>query len=149
MMRRLRVGKREEGMVSTELAICTPVALFTFVALVMAGGRVVQAEGEVASAAQEAARAATLHSSVGGASSAADAIARSNLAQAGTTCRAGGPIVNMVVDGASGGMGNGAVVTVTVICVADLSDVTLVGMPGTMTFRSEAREIVDTFRSSP
>lgn len=137
------------GMVSTELAICVPVVLFVFVALVMAGGRVVQAEGEVASAAHEAARAATLHSSLGQARSSAGSVARANLQQSGTTCRADGPEIDLAVDGPSGLMEHGAVVTVTVSCVADLSDVTRVGLPGSVEFRAEAREIIDQFRSSP
>lgn len=139
----------DRGMVSTELAICVPVVLFGFVALVMAGGRLVQAEGEVASAAQEAARAATLHNSLGPARAAAESIARANLAESGTTCGAGGPRVDLVVDDPSGAMQSGATVQVTVACVADLSDVTRVGLPGAMEFRSEAREIIDQFRSSP
>ncbi len=139
----------DAGMVSTELAVCVPVVLFAFVALVMAGGRLVQAEGEVTSAAQEAARAATLHRSIGPARSAAGSIARANLEQSGTTCRAGGPEIDVAVDVPSGLMENGAIVTVTVTCIADLGDITRIGLPGSMEFRAQGREIIDEFRSSP
>lgn len=145
---RVRVGA-DRGMVSTEVAICVPVVLFVFVALIMAGGRVVQAEGEVASAAHEAARAATLHGSPGRARLAAGSIARANLEQSGTTCRSGGPQVDLAVDAPTGLMEHGAVVTVSVTCVADLGDVALVGLPGSLEFHAEAREIIDEFRSSP
>ncbi len=150
----------DRGMVSTEVALLVPVTLFGFVLLIVAGGRIVQAETDVKSAAQEAARAATFHNSEAAARAEASTVAAANLTASGLSC-ALGEIVSTVVlppSGAAGGASTGlqsgslqpnSVVSVTVTCSADLSDVVALGVPGSRTFTAEAFERVDVFRSNP
>ncbi len=145
----------DTGLVSTEVALLVPVTLFGFVLLIVAGGRIVQAENDVASAAQEAARAATFYNSRSDASAQATSIAAANLATSGLSC-ALGEDVSMVVLPPSDSTGNDvsslapdSIVAVTVSCTAELSDVVALGVPGSRTFRAEAYERVDVFRSNP
>lgn len=150
----------DSGMVSTEVALLVPVTLFGFVLLIVAGGRIVQAETDVKSAAQEAARAATFHSSEAAASAEASAVASANLTASGLSCALGEAISTVVLPpsgssrGATAGLNPSSlepnsVVSVTVTCSADLSDVVALGIPGSRTFTAEAFERVDVFRSNP
>lgn len=144
------------GLVSTEVALLVPVVLLGFVLLITAGGRIVQAESDVKSAAQEAARAATFHDSVGAAAAEASAVAAANLATSGLSCVLGSD-VTLDVQAPVGSSASGSatvllpdsIVSVTVTCTADLSDVVALGLPGSRTFEAEAFERVDVHRSTP
>ncbi len=151
-MSRVRIQRRlaaDHGGFSTELALVMPVVFLGFVALIMLAGRTVQAETDVASAAQEAARAATFRNAFVDAEATAQAIAEVNLATAGLSCAANGPIVDTTTSVGAADLQPGVLVTVTVTCTADLSDVAHLGVGQTQTFTATAHEVVDTYRSSP
>jgi len=139
----------DRGMISTELALCVPIVILGFVSLLMFGGRVVQAETDVQAAAQEAARAATLHSRYTAAAEQASQIAAENLRTSGLSCAAGGPDVRTTSSSGLTDLQPGATVSVSVTCVADLRALTHLRIAPTMTFNATAHEIVDVYRSSP
>ena len=78
--------RSQRGAVSTELAVLTPL-LIGFMLLVVFAGRVAQTEGDVAHAAQEAARAASLVGSAGAAVEAGEETAAANIATGAVACR--------------------------------------------------------------
>ena len=132
----------EAGMLATELAIVMFVWLLGCVALVVFAGRVAQAEGDVQSAAQEAARAATLMGSPSRAESTARQVAADNLVESGVACT-GAPRIDVdITDFVPGGY-----VTVTVACTTDFADIAYLNVPGTRDFESTATEIIDVYRS--
>jgi len=139
----------DDGLLSTELALLVPIVLFGFVSLMMVGGRVVQAETEVQAAAEEAARVATLHNRFAVAAAEARRTADANLVTSGMTCAAGGPTVVTATSAGPVDLVPGTTVTVTVTCVADLRDVTHLGLPAVKTYTATAHEVVDIYRSSP
>lgn len=134
-----------------------PVVMLGFVLVIVAAGRIVQAESDVKTAAQEAARAATFHNSTADAAAEASAVAAANLATSGLSCALGQEVdfgVQASASTASSTEGPDvilpdAIVSVTVSCTADLSDVVSLGLPGSRTFEAEAFERVDVHRSTP
>ena len=135
----LRIDER--GAVSTEFAVVMAVVLLSFFALVVYGGRVVQAENDVQSAAHAAARAATLEGTPEGAAAAAQSVATTNLQRSGVAC-AGGAVVNVDVSQ----FAPGGEVTVTVTCTADFADVGSLGVGSSGQFTASATEVVDFYR---
>jgi Flp pilus assembly protein TadG len=133
----------ERGLITTELAVLMFPFIVGCVALVTFAGRISQAEGDVQSAAQEAARAATLTGDAGQAASVARSVAVSNLADSRVACAGG-----IDVDVATAGFAPGDYVTVTVTCTARFSDVAYLRVPGSRDFRYTATEIIDVYRSS-
>jgi len=131
---------RQDGAVSTELAVLTPL-LIGFMLLVVFAGRVVQAEGDVANAAQEAARAASLTASPRAAEEAAVATVSANLAAGTISCQQ----LEVTVDTTTFTAGGRVAVTVT--CDAGFSDLVLLAVPGTRTFTATAVEVIDTYRA--
>lgn len=137
-----RRASRQAGAVSTELAVLTPL-LIGFVLLVVFAGRVTQAEGDVANAAQEAARAASLTGGPQAAEEAATATASANLAEGTVSCRE----LEVTVD--TSDFAAGGRVGVTVSCEANFSDIAMLAVPGSRTFESTAVEIIDVHRANP
>jgi len=131
---------RQDGAVSTELAVLTPL-LIGFVLLVVFAGRVTQAEGDVANAAQEAARAASLTAGPQAAEEAAAATVSANLASATVSCR------QLEVNIDTSDFTAGGRVAVTVSCDADFADLAMLAVPGTRTFSATAVEIIDAYRA--
>ena len=131
----------ERGAVSTEFAIVMAVVLASFFALAIYGGRVVQAENDVRSAAHAAARAATLERTPGEAAAAAQTVAAMNLASSGVACAGG---TNVDVDLSR--FGPGGEVTVTVTCNASFADVASLRVGTSRAFTASATEIVDLYR---
>lgn len=117
-----------------EIVILTPV-MFMFCLLIVAGGRLVQRQGEVDSAARDAARAGSLQRSFGAASSAAAAMAHASLPNSGCTTSLAGS--NFVAGGQ---------VTATVACRVDLSDIGLPGLPGSVTVTGRSASPLDVYR---
>ena len=76
----------QRGAVSTELAVLTPL-LIGFMLLVVFAGRTAQAEGDVAHAAHEAARAASLVGSPTAAAESGEETAAANIATGAVACR--------------------------------------------------------------
>ncbi len=130
----------EQGSVSTEFAIVMSAILLGFFALVVYGGRVVQAENDVNSAAHEAARAASLQGSPEGATAAARSVALANLTRSGVAC---GPNPQIDVDISQ--FAPGGQVTVTIACHASFADVGSLGVADSATFTASATEIIDTY----
>ena len=134
---------RERGTVATEFAIVMAVVLVSFVALAIYGGRVVQAENDVQSAAHDAARAASLERSPEAAELAARAVAAQNLAASGVACAGGSSVAVDLSRFAPGGE-----VSVTVSCQADFSDVGTLGVAPSRSFTASATEVIDVYRSN-
>jgi Flp pilus assembly protein TadG len=122
-------GGREEGSVSVELVLLTPLFLLVIALLVLCG-RVMDVRLQAASLAHQAARAASTQADPRRAQAAVDAI----LAQPGTGC----PHPVAAVD--TGRWAPGGIVTVTVTCSPDLAALTLLplrdGVPITASFTS-------------
>ncbi len=104
-----RIHRDQRGAVSTELAVLTPV-LIGFMLLVVFAGRVAQAEGDVANAAHEAARAASLVATPQAALEAGTNTAAANIAEGAVACR------NLDVSVDTSDFAAGGQVAVTVSC---------------------------------
>ena len=130
----------ERGAVSTELSVLAPL-LIGFVLLVVFAGRVAQAEGDVANAAQEAARAASLVATREAATEAAIETAAANIAEGAVACRQ----LDVTVD--TSRFGSGGQVAVTVDCEAAFADIAMLSVPGSRTFAASAVEVIDSFRA--
>jgi Flp pilus assembly protein TadG len=136
----MTVRQRDErGGSSMELVLMTP-AVLVLLLFVVAGGRLVLAREHVDAAARDAARAGTIARSAVSAEAEATRVADARLADAGVTCRTLHVNVDLT-DYRPGGT-----VTTTIDCTVDLSDLTLLGVPGTRTITATAVETVDTFR---
>lgn len=119
-----------------EMVVLAPV-LFAVILLIVAGGRLVSAQGAVDSVSRDAARAASLARSSGDASDAARQSVGATMASvgscdspsmAGTSFVAGGQVV------------------VTVTCQVPLSDLGLVGLPGSATIKGQSTAPLDVYR---
>ncbi len=137
-------SRHQRGAASTELAVLTPL-LIGFMLLVVFAGRVAQAEGDVAHAAHEAARAASMVATPEQATTAATETASANIAEGQVACRR----LEVAVDTTN--FTAGGEVAVTVTCEASFSDIAMLAVPGTRTFEATAIEVIDTYRaeSSP
>ncbi len=135
-------ARGDRGSVAVEVAVVAP-ALIALLMLVLVAGRATQASGDVQSAATAAARAASLRATPAAATSAAQATADANLADAGLAC------ASRQVSTTSDQLRPGGSVTVAVTCTTDLSDIVLLAVPGSRTFRAEATAVVDTWRGGP
>ena len=130
----------DRGAVSTELAVLTPL-LIGFMLFVVFAGRVAQAEGDVAHAAHEAARAASLTGTPSAAVEAAQATAAANISEGGVACRSFDVSVD-TTNFAAGGQ-----VAVAVTCQAAFGDIAMLAVPGSRTFTATAIEVIDTYRA--
>lgn len=130
----------QRGAVSTELVVLAPV-LIGFMLFVVFVGRVAQAEGDVANAAHEAARAASLVGAPQAAIDAATETAQANIAEGAVACRH----LNVQVD--TSDFHAGGQVTVTVSCTAAFGDIAMLAVPASRTFEATAVEVIDVFRA--
>ena len=135
-----RIHRDQAGAVSTELAVLTPV-LIGFVLLVVFAGRVAQAEGDVANAAHEAARAASLVATPTAALQAGADTAAVNIAEGAVSCR------NLDVAVDTSNFTAGGQVAVTVTCQAAFADIAMLAVPGSRIFTATAVEVIDTHRA--
>lgn len=131
---------RDRGTTSLELVVIAPALLLVMVAVV-AGGRLALARQSVALAAGEGARAASLAlnpatGAVQGRQAVESALAAHDLA-----CRP----ASVTVDTAALAAGPGVPgrVTLTVGCTVRLADLGAAGLPGSVTVRASAQEVVD------
>jgi Flp pilus assembly protein TadG len=134
-----RHGRDDRGSAAVEAAIIAP-AVIALLLLVVMAGRVVQADGEVQSAASAAARAGSQQRSESAAIAAAEQTVDENLVDAGLSCT---PLAEVTVEA---DVRPGEEVQVTVVCTVQLGDMALLNVPGTRTFQATATEVVDTFR---
>lgn len=138
------IVRGERGAVSTEFAVVMTAFLTAFMLLIVFAGRVAQAENDVRSAAQEAARAASLAGTPTQADAEARRVAQANLTTSGLSCSNGLDVSVGLGDFRPGGW-----VSVTITCTASFSDVASLAVPGSRSFTSTASEVVDTYRSDP
>lgn len=129
----------QRGVNSIEAAIALPL-LFLFLALVIAGGRIGLAKMTVTSSAQAGARAASLERTAAEAQVAAQEVVAAQLNEVCT------PRVTASTEGFAVPVGQPASVSTTVACTANLSDVALPGLPGTITLRGAGSSPLDTYR---
>ena len=130
----------EGGVFAVEAALAAPVLLLV-VLLLQLGWRIQTSQGDVHAAAARAARAASQHQNRATAAAAARSAAMSVLADREVTCTA------MTVT-TTGDMRPGTIVTVKVDCVTDLSDLTLLKVPGSRTASATVTEVVDRYRGA-
>jgi Flp pilus assembly protein TadG len=131
----------ERGSVAVELTLVTPLLLLLLL-FVVALGRLADGRLQVGDAASQAARAATVVDSVGGASSTAREAAAASLQSDNVTCSS----LSVSTDNSS--FQPGGVVRVTVACTVSLSDLSLLHVPGAETLTATASSPVDQFRST-
>lgn len=136
-----RLHRDERGSVATELTLLVPV-LIVLLLFVVFCGRLADSRLRVDDAAHQAVRAATLARSSGQASSDAHTTAQAALSQAGVRCQ------NLGVSAQLAGLQPGSTVTVTVTCDIGLSDLAMLGVPGSTTAESTASSVVDQWRST-
>ncbi|GAB3365866.1 pilus assembly protein [Amycolatopsis echigonensis] len=136
-MRSLRDDER--GSAAAELVLLTP-GLIMMLLFIVFCGRMADATLRLEDAAHQAARAASLARNVTNARNDAHATASAALANAGITCRSLAVTVN------TAGFQPGATVSVEVTCTAGLSDLALLGMPGSIQLSASFSSPVDTYR---
>ncbi len=128
----------DRGSNSLELVIITPVVVVLLL-LVVAFGRYAYGRQLVEQASAAAARAASLSTSAGQANDRALAAAAWSLTDAGMSCGR----TSATVD--TEGFRRGGTVTVTLSCTADLSDLTLAGVPGSATLTATSSSVLDSY----
>jgi Flp pilus assembly protein TadG len=138
---RLRLWHDERGSAATELTLLVPV-LILLVLFVVFCGRLADARLRVNDAAHQAARAATLARTSNQASHDAHATAQAALSHDSVRCQ------NLGVSAQLAGPKPGSTVTVTVTCDIGLSDLTMLGVPGSTTAESTQSSVVDQWRGT-
>lgn len=133
-----RDGDQERGTSVVEMTILTPL-LVLFILFVVLAGRLVLAQGRVDGAARDAARAASISRSAGGASAAAASAAAANLGSGGVSCRDFGVAADV------SGFRPGGSVAVEVRCTVALADLSLLRVPGTRVVHARYVAPVDRF----
>ncbi|GGM81137.1 hypothetical protein GCM10012275_59750 [Longimycelium tulufanense] len=131
----------ERGSVAVELTLLTPVLILLLLFVVFCG-RVAEARLRVDDAAHQAVRAATLARSNTQATAEARATMEVALGQAGVSCS------NLSVDTQTGGLQPGSTVTTVIHCEIGLSDLSLLGVPGSITVEASAASVVDQWRGT-
>lgn len=121
---------------TTELVLITPILLL-LLGFVMFTGRLGGVQQQVLSAADEAARAASLRGDPDAARSAAMTTVEANLADAGVACR------ELTVDVDTDEFRRGGHVTVALSCAIGLDDLAFTGLPGTRSYEASATEVID------
>jgi Flp pilus assembly protein TadG len=120
---------------AVEVVLLTPV-LVAFLLLVVAFGRYVAVRGEVEAASRDAARAASLERSTGAASRAATRTANASL----------GGKLDCTAARMSGAFVAGGTVNATLSCRVPLTDLGLLGLPGSVTVAATSSAPLDLYR---
>ena len=134
-----RPQSRERGSAAAELVLVTPL-LFLLLLVAVAAGRLVQARLDVDSAAQQAARAASLARTPQAAGAQAQQVAQAALAGQSVTCDPA------VITPDTGDFTPGGEVTVQVSCTVHLSGLGLLRIPGSETITASASSPIDVYR---
>jgi Flp pilus assembly protein TadG len=127
---------RQRGSMAIEVVILAPV-LIAFTLLVVAGGRFVGRQGDVDSAARDAARAASVERTAESAESVAATVAAASL-PAGAACDPAAVDTSHWAQGGSVG--------VTIRCQVSYSGLGLVGLPGSARVEGSSVAPLDQFR---
>lgn len=133
----------DRGSATLEAVIIMPTFML-FVALIITAGRVQMARQSVDAAAVEAARAASISRTAGEAQSRASASGNQALTNQGLRCTS--TSVSIDTSGYSVPVGTPASVSATIVCILDVSDVAIPGLPGTITITRSASSPLDTYR---
>jgi Flp pilus assembly protein TadG len=141
--RRRPRADRERGSAVIETVIGVP-AFMLFVGLIVFAGRVAIANQAVGSAANEAARAASISRTQGQAGDTARTAAMTALTNQKVNCLR--TTVTVDTTGFASPVGTPASVQATVSCVVNLSDVSVPGVPGTRTVTATMSSPLDTYR---
>ena len=142
-----RLGRRDRGSATLEMAIATPVMLL-LISLMVLAGRVAVASNTVTTVAGNAAREASL-ARTAGASAVATSSARAALVAQAINCRGGGHVaVDVSGFGAAARGVPGQVVAVSIVCEVSISDLGLPGAPGTRTLSEQGVSPIDPNRSA-
>jgi Flp pilus assembly protein TadG len=134
-----RPDSRDRGSATAELVLLTPF-LILLLLFAVAAGRLVQARLDVDSAAQQAARAASLARTPQAASAQATQVAQAALAGQSVTCHPA------VITPDLGDFTPGGQVSVQVSCTVRLSDLSLLHLPSSKTLTSTFTSPIDTYR---
>jgi Flp pilus assembly protein TadG len=134
----------QRGAASVELVILVPV-LVLMLAVLVAGGRLWFARASVVEASESAARAASLARSSGEARDAGRRAGSRILATDGLRCAGDSVSVDTGAFGVP--VGTPATVTASVTCRVPFADLSLPGMPGSITVRSTGAAALDTYRA--
>ena len=129
----------DDGSYTVELVLWTPV-LALLIVVIVAVGRIVAAGSDTTEAARDAARAASLQTSMPKAKQAAQQAARASFGEQGDTCQK----LSVKV---TGSVAPGGLVTVAVSCTTSLSDLAIPGAPGHRTLSSTSTAPIETTRS--
>lgn len=129
----------QSGFAAVELVLVTPL-LIALLLLVVTGGRLAAATGDVQAAARDAARAATIARDPVSAAAAARQAAQATL-DGGVA-----PCTTTVIEVNLSGFAPGGTVTARVTCEMLLGDLGLPGLPGSRPVTGEAVAPVDRYR---
>ncbi|GLZ37876.1 TadE/TadG family type IV pilus assembly protein [Actinokineospora sp. NBRC 105648] len=132
----------ERGSATVELVIIAPL-LIAMLLFVVFCGRMASTSQQITDAAHQAARAASLARTPAAAASDARSTAQTALANAGVTCQ------SLAVNVDTLGLQPGSTVTVTITCTVGLSDLSLLGLPGSTDLRDSFSSVVDVHRGGP
>lgn len=133
----------ERGSATLEMVIGVPVMVLFIIATV-AAGRLAMAHQSVQSAAADAARTASIARTQGEARAGAQASAASTLGNQGVTCRS--TTVHVDTSGFARPVGTAASVSATVVCVVEMADLALPGLPGSFVVAATMISPIDTYR---
>jgi hypothetical protein len=139
-LRRGHQHTSEAGSMAIEMVLLTPV-LIAFILLIVAGGRLVGRQGDVDSAARDAARAASFERTLDSATAVGQAVAAASLPASfrdGTTCQPASVDTSKWQQGGSVG--------VTIQCQVSYSGLGLIGLPGSTTVKGNSVAPVDQYR---
>jgi Flp pilus assembly protein TadG len=143
MSQQARDSNRERGSATIEAVIGVP-AFLLFVLLIMAAGRIALARQAVEASAAEAARSASISRTQHQAKTDGASGAAISLRNQGVRCTS--QRVDIDASGFVAPVGTPARVTATVTCVADLSDLSIPGLPGRRTITATMSSPIDTYR---
>jgi hypothetical protein len=137
-IRRLTAAS-DTGSSSAELAVATPLLVVILLFVVLCG-RLVSAQMDLNAAASSGARSGSIARGDATARAEAERTALETLAARGVTCR------QATVTVTTAGLRPGGSVTATVSCTVPLSDLLLLGVPGSRTVSATATSPVDDWR---
>jgi Flp pilus assembly protein TadG len=138
-----RHNNPERGSATIEAVIGVP-AFLLFVLLIIAAGRIALARQAVEASAAEAARSASISRTQGQAQANGASGAATSLRNQGVRCAS--QRVDIDTSGFAAPVGTPATVTATVTCIADLSDISIPGLPGSRTITATMSSPIDTYR---
>lgn len=142
-MRWVQKSRSERGSAAVEITLLAPV-LAAFILVVLYGGRIALARQAVASAAFDAARAASLARNPAEARTAAAMMAAATLANQQLPCTS--TQLDLDTTGFAKPVGTPATVTVRLACDVPAGDLALPGLPSTVRVEQSATSALDSFR---